>query len=345
MDKKALYNLLGKYLNNTCTQEERDLVDHWLDLLQEDKTFAAYTRSDLDAISNRIWQKIQAQTFQNTEIEKPAPRRVIGKTVIRWAVAASIIVILSFAGFQLVNHLSQPNSDLASIIPKTGMLQETNTTGKAIRKVLEDGSVIVLEPNTVLNYPVHFATGKREVYLVGQAYFEIAKNAKRPFFIYHNHLITHVIGTSFTINTRKKKEDAEIIVFTGRVEVSENTELVKAKSQPISGVILTPNQKVVYTQDSRSFTPAIVEEPQPLSGKPAQSLVFDNNEIGQVLNVLSSQYALEIVSENDNINKCTFTGDISKPDLFAKLDIICKAINATYELKETKILIKGPGCE
>lgn len=349
MDKKALYNLLGKYLNNTCSQEERDLVDHWLDLLQEDKSFAAYTQKDLNVIGDRIWLKIQAQTFQNNEAEKPAAnRRRLIITLSRWAVAASVVAVISFTAYQFAkrNSTSNGQDNFASIIPASGMVKEENTTSKSIRKMLEDSSVVVLEPGTVLNYPVHFAQGKREVYLQGKAFFQVSKNAKRPFYIYHNNLVTHVIGTSFIINTLRQNKEAEVLVITGRVEVSENARLVAKPTQAkIKGVILTPNQKVVYVSDSRSFVSSIVERPVPVKNDHNADFDFNNVEISQVLAAISKEYGIEIITENDNINKCTFTGDIAIPELYTKLDIVCKAINASYEIKETKILVKGKGCD
>ncbi len=347
MEKKALYDLLGKYLSNTCTPEETELVDNWLEILQENKSFASYTTQDLDAIHDRIWQKIQAQTghLQKPEIVAPH-RRIITAKLIKWAVAASVIAVMVLISFRYYRHTNttEPNS-FASIIPASGMINKTNTSGAPVKLMLEDNSTIVLEPGTILHYPVHFQADKREVYLEGKALFEVSKNAKQPFFIYHNHLVTHVIGTKFIINTKRVNKEAEVVVLSGRVEVSENLKLVTASQKPKSnGVILTPNQKVIYLQDSRLFIAAIADKPIPVAGNETENFDFDNTEIGQVLQAISKEYAIDLVTENERINNCTFTGDITKLDLYSKLDIICKAINCTYEMKGTKILLKGIGC-
>ncbi|HTL07632.1 MAG TPA: FecR family protein, partial [Chitinophagaceae bacterium] len=204
----------------------------------------------------------------------------------------------------------------------------------------------LLQPGTVLHYPVHFQDAKREVYLEGEAFFQVAKNARRPFYIYHNNLVTHVLGTSFTINTQKEGNKAEVAVVTGRVEVSENSQLIhaQANAKP-AGVILTPNQKVIYTQQSRTFVSSIVDKPVLVKNNEPVAFNFQNSTVANVLTALSKAYGIETVAENENINKCTFTGDISAEDLYGKLDILCKAINATYEPKETRILLKGRGCE
>jgi hypothetical protein len=67
--------------------------------------------------------------------------------------------------------------------------------------------------------------------------------------------------------------------------------------------------------------------------------------LSEVLRSLEDVYGIEMIVENESLYKCLFTGDISKQNLYTKLDIICKTINASYELVGTKIMIRGKGCE
>lgn len=346
MDKKTLYDLLGKYLNGTGTQRERDLIDHWLELLQEDKAFASYTQDDLEAISSRMWQKIQAQTYGNTEVKEEG-RRPFKMGWLHWAIAASVAGLLLFAGFRYTQtrEATKPPG-YASIVPQQGMIAKTNTDTKPLTLRLEDSSVVVLEPGTTLNYPERFLPAKREVYLEGKAFFDVSKNARRPFYIYHNNLVTHVLGTSFIIDTKRAKEEVEVSVITGRVEVSEASDFAKLQAnKKVNGVILTPNQKVTYAVNSRSFIPALVDKPVPVKKAEAENFDFDDVTLSRVLSAISSEYAIEIVTENESINKCTFSGNLANDDLYGKLDVLCKATNSSYEIKGTQVLIKGAGCE
>jgi hypothetical protein len=59
---------------------------------------------------------------------------------------------------------------------------------------------------------------------------------------------------------------------------------------------------------------------------------------------LQQDYGIDIVPENESIYQCLFTGDISQQDLFTKLDMICRATNASYEIVGTRIVIRGRGC-
>ncbi|MGG9962360.1 FecR family protein [Ferruginibacter sp. SUN106] len=347
MSKTALYNLLGRYLNNTCTTEERQMIDNLLELSEDNNIFASYTESDLNAIHSRIWEKIQEKTLLTEQPSIQPARPFYKMAIVKWAVAASVIGAIVFFAvrFNSNNGLSDRNN-LTAAMPQSGMINKTNNTGKAISILLEDSTSVVIEPGTALNYPEHFSADKREVYLEGKAFFEVSKNAKRPFYIYHNNLITHVIGTSFTINTKKANKEVEVAVLTGRVEVSENQALLKnQKNKSENGVVLTPNQKVIYSVNTRMFVASLVEKPMPLMNKKPENFNFENEEMAKVLTAISKEYAIDIIAENENINKCTFTGNIIRQDLYSKLDFICKAINASYEIKGTTILIKGAGCE
>ncbi|HTL09476.1 MAG TPA: FecR domain-containing protein, partial [Chitinophagaceae bacterium] len=328
MDKKALYNLLGKYLDGRCTPEESKLIDDWLELLNDNKSFAAYTRADLDSIHNRIWEKIQQDISTTGVPEKAAPLKPTAAParairMVRWVAAACVIGVVSFIGFYNYRQNAMPKETaFTNIIPPSGMITRSNNGAVALPLTLEDSSTVLLQPGTVLHYPVHFQDAKREVYLEGEAFFQVSKNARRPFYIYHNNLVTHVLGTSFTINTQKEGNKAEVAVVTGRVEVSENSQLIhaQANTKP-AGVILTPNQKVIYTQQSRTFVSSIVDKPLLVKNNEPVAFNFQNSTVANVLTALSKAYGIETVAENENINKCTFTGDISAEDLYGKLDI------------------------
>ena len=84
--------------------------------------------------------------------------------------------------------------------------------------ILEDGSIIWLKGNSSLTYPEHFVNATREVSLIGEALFEVAKDASHPFVVHSNGMNTKVLGTSF--NIRPIGNHVEVVVFTGKVAVS-----------------------------------------------------------------------------------------------------------------------------
>ena len=281
---------------------------------------------------------------------RPGGRR----SLLLWLAAASTAAVLFFLYFNLfpVPHFRHTSLPFSAI----GQLHEkTNATAVAQRVQLEDGSVIILQPGGKLSYPPHFLSDRREVWLEGEAFFTVSKNPQSPFYVYCDNFVTHVLGTSFTIRTDKQKQQIEVAVHTGKVEVYKRPESVVRRdpAEKSNGVILTPNQRVIYREDKQQFETSLVAEPQPLvpetgrvgpiSGSSA-NLVFNNASLAVILQSLQKIYAIDIEVENDNINNCHFSGDVSDMDLYARLDVVCRSINASYEIVGTKILVRGKGC-
>jgi transmembrane sensor len=269
--------------------------------------------------------------------------------IIRWAVAAAVIGAIAFSAYLLYN--TGKENTVSNIAFAKDMDERVNTSVQPLKIEMEEGSIITLQPGSSIHYPTHFLPDKREIFLEGEAFFEVSKNAIRPFFVYNNNIVTYVLGTSFNIKTIRETKQVEVSVRSGRVEVYENKSAGKASSgKRNNGVILLPNQKVIYDQGTRQFVPSLVDIPLPiideLSSKktPLDSFVYEETPLRIVLGSLEKSYGIDIVVEKDNIYKCLFTGDVSRQDLYTRLDIICQAVQASYEVKGTKILIKGTGC-
>lgn len=340
MDRKAFRHLLKKYLDNSCTEEEKQMLDQWYDLL--DNEHQPLSPEERASVEDRLWNKIQATSYQP---QLPVQNKV---KALWWKYAA----VACFLGVIVVGFLwfmkGQPvvNDSIVTTEAKRGFSEEINHTDGIKKVQLEDGTSVLIYPGSKLVYPAHFDSGKREVYLEGDAFFSVSKDPNRPFFVYNNQIVTQVLGTSFDI--RSKRGQVEVAVKTGRVAVYENKEKVKLSDaqQRSNGMIITPNQKVIYYEQERHFVASIVDRPIPVAKEGRKQSVeshFNYNEtpLYKVLKDLENTYELEIVLENDKIANCLFTGDLTEENLFNKLEGICLIFKASYEVKGTKILLKG----
>lgn len=265
----------------------------------------------------------------------------------KWVVAASILLVMGLTGLFLYIKGQRPDiaHSFRALIPANSAVRSNDSSVTQLI-VLEDGTKVSLLPHSKLHYASSFAADKREVFLEGEAFFEVTKNPNRPFLVYYNNIVTRVLGTSFRINTNTATGDIEVAVFTGKVQVYENDKLLSDRTN--KSIILTPNQKVIYKRENRLFETLLVEKPERVVNEKAKvepvSFVYEEEKLQKVFQELETSYAIEIVVENTNINECEFTGDVSRQDLYTKLKIICLATNASYEINGTKILIKGNGC-
>jgi ferric-dicitrate binding protein FerR (iron transport regulator) len=294
-----------------------------------------------------IINKILVAEKQNSRI---LPGAFPKKNLFRWAaIAASVAGMIACAVYFLPKIYRNDPAALFARHLTRGMDEQANLSAHALKLKLEDGSSVTLQPGSRLHFPDHFSAAKREVYLEGEAFFEVSKNPVRPFFVYDNNLVTHVLGTSFNIKMDKQKKMVEVSVVTGKVQVYENQDLLKPDNKRNNGVILMPNQKVIYKEDERQFSATLVSNPLPVAQDSLSSIkpgnfAFEDAPLSTVLGSLEKTYGIEIVVENENIYHCLFTGNLVMRSLYDKLDIICQSVKVSYELSGTRILIKGKGC-
>lgn len=353
MNRKKFHQILKRYVQGKSSDAENALVDQWYELL-DDENILQMDTNEIEIIADRVWGKIASKTQVF-----PIAKFVNNNKKAHWIVWMQRIAVAAiFIGLMVVSVIywtGKKTEGKISYVPqlKIGLTEEkVNNTQKPLKLELEDGSVVLLQLGAKISYPSHFLPNRREVVMDGEIYFEVTRNINRPFYVYHKNIITHVLGTSFTIKSYKNKSEVEVSVRTGRVEVYENREGGKDNYNKSNGVVLTPNQKVLYNEDSRQFVASLVDSPLPVpvadeyaeNSAPAPNFVFDEAPLSVVLRSLEKMYGIEIVVENEAIYNCPFSGDISQQNLYTKLDIINQVLKTSYEVLGTKILIKGRGC-
>src|SRR4051812_43336011 len=185
MSRKAFHLLLKKYLDGTCSPQERELIDQWYELL-DDEGLKAKETEDLSLIEERIWQRIQSEmAIQPFVAPSKKNRWTLLPAAYRW-VAAAFLLIVAGASFFIIKYMKTEVTSLpiAHLQHRNDFYTKTNNTTAVMPVMLTDSSMVQLQPGSTLSYPKQFVADKREVYLEGAAYFKVTKNAARPFLVY-----------------------------------------------------------------------------------------------------------------------------------------------------------------
>lgn len=212
--------------------------------------------------------------------------------------------------------------------------------------LLSDGSEVVLGKNSRLTYAANFSSGKREVYLEGNAFFNITRNPERPFIVYTQTIVTKVLGTSFYIKANSKAETASVVVKTGKVSVfkRENFTSTDAGSTTLKGMVVTPNQQVIYDILNAQMNKSLVEKPA-LANQTTYNFDFDDTPATEVFKTLQSAYGVPMLLDDEVLASCTISASLGNEPFYEKLRIICKIINATYEVIDGTVVISSKGCK
>lgn len=350
MTRSDFEKLLQRYTRGECTEEEKMSMQIWFDKIESEPYFTlnefekAVTEEKLFAdIENRI---NTGNTDQ--EDEKPFHSR-LNSYLIYGSVAASLIlaIFMMRSDWTTVRYMLSQQIDVVEN-DNNNFIRKVNNTDKCKSVMFEDGSTVHMKPGSSVTYKTHFEHDKRVVILRGNAFFNVTKNKKRPFYVLCEGTVTRVIGTSFWVHTDKKTRSVEVGVKTGRVSVIVNND---AKNAETNGgpkeVFLTPNQRVVFSEEKKKIEKMLVPQPILLETPEVARMkfVYDEVPLSTVMEELGQSYGVQIRMSNDRLKSCTFTGDLTGMTFDEKFDLVCGSVGTKYNIQGTSIILTGQGCK
>ncbi len=194
--------------------------------------------------------------------------------------------------------------------------------GKKTQLTLEDGTKVWLNAGSRMAFPTRFTGKKREVFLEGEGYFEVAHNPKLPFYVNTNEIAIKVLGTKFDISAYKSDKMIETVLLEGSVAISERSALGFLKRESI----LMPNQKASYDRNDGSIV--LREEPD-VDYAIAWTegwYKFQRQSIDDVLNKLQRYYNVKFILSPEFPKEDLITGKLDLKDSIAQvmraLDVI-----------------------
>ncbi len=338
--KEQFRQMLMRYLENQASDVEKEFIEQWYEAYGQDFKLNL-NPIQRQQIEDRLWKSIESK---RSAVNIPTKKNDTSyRSRIGWlsGLAASLLIILTFSLYYSSNEVSIIKTETpVALNVESSSLTNTGSVAKVVS--LADGTVIRLEPNSSLRVSNIMDNLKREVYLEGEAFFEVAHDSLRPFYVYTGTITTKVLGTSFTIGARE--ELIFVAVKTGKVSVTQTTQKSTSPRHTLTEeIILTPNQKAVY--NGKQITMAIVDKPQRILEEIAEPLMeFDEQPVVTILAALEDAYGIDIVYDTELIKSCILTTTLSDEDLYDRLNIICKAIKGTYEVEGSQIKIVSNGC-
>lgn len=344
MHQEEFQKLLKKYNEGLCTPEEDALIDKWFRAMESSDDAPLPAPEKIQA-KQRSWTRVQEHIQHSGNVEaKPitkAQERWIGSRPF-WSIAAALLILMVSAVFLFVKP--DVGSDLASA-PQPEEKSIANNTNHVRKLFLADGSEVVLEPNSAIHFREPFDDTQRMVSLEGEAFFNVSRDVSRPFLVNTNDLITKVLGTSFTVSAFPDDEHITVSVQTGKVSVITKKDK-SAYSSELNETILTPNQKAIYNKNNNLVSRAIVTEPAPiLPAEVVKRMQFEAAPIREIFEGLEQVYGVDIEFSEETFSSCILTTSIAEGNIYNRLDMICKAIDARYTLKENVIVVTGNGCK
>lgn len=198
---------------------------------------------------------------------------------------------------------------------------------------LSDGTRVWLNANTTFDFPVDFVRQERVVKLRGEAYFEVAKDAKRPFIVETEGTRTRVLGTSFNVKAYPDERYERTTLLEGSVEIT----LAESTGTPSPRMVLEPGMQARWETGSRSLSVRAVDAEDAIAWRRGEFL-FTEEDIQVVLQTLSRWYGVEFVSTDEKLETYTFSGMMSKDDKLGEtLEILTLAGGPAFRIEGDKV--------
>jgi transmembrane sensor len=285
-------------------------------------------------LMQEIWENVQGRI---------RPKQVRFWTVSNWwRYAASIMLVVgTVVGWYMFSGIGEIKNNLPRDLAYQGahqLVEEVNKTNNEVKIYLSDGSVVSLTKNSRLIYPKQFGPKKRTIQLEGEAFFEVTKDANRPFLIYANETVTKVIGTSFRIQAFKAQPKVTVSVTTGKVSVFSRKEL-EQNATP-RGVILTANLQAEFSRNGQQLYKMIVKDPVVLPAEKNMQFEFNDTSLDQVFDSLQAAYGIEIIYDSELVKNRTLRVSMDDESLYEKLQIICNTMGMRYQIVDAKVIIE-----
>jgi len=320
MDKNYFIKLLHKYLDGNLTNEEQRFLISYYNLFQNEpdvmEVLNIEEKEELkNDIKSAIWNHISEEEQAVSKI------KFINKRFVKLAAAAVVFIMFLASVFILFNRPSEN--------PQPEPLAVHKKENRVI--FLPDGSTVILSAGSKLNYPSSFdGLEKREVFLDGQAFFDIKHNASRPFIVYTGKLKTEVLGTAFDIKAIPGEADITVTVTRGKVKIMDQDKVL--------GVI-TPNQQITYSKEKVSAVTKTINIDSLLNWK-EQDLRCDNLTVAEAAELLEGRYHVKIIISDQSITSQRFTTIFSKSDSFEQvLKSICVFNGLSYEYNKQNSVV------
>ncbi|MFT3934574.1 MAG: FecR domain-containing protein [Chitinophagaceae bacterium] len=267
--------------------------------------------------------------------------------------AAAMLLVGALALASLFfNHSKKADIKFAykDVTASRKLIENVNTSKNTSIVQLPDGSTVQLASDSRISYENHFdSMSTRDVYLSGQAFFTVKKDPNHPFRVFANEIVAKVLGTSFTVRAFEKDTVIQVTVNTGKVSVyTQDQSSSKELAAPgkLGGIIVTPNQRLLYEKGSQEFQKELLDNPVLIANIPgSKSMIYEDASLEKVFGDLTTDFGVNIVYDNELLKKCTVTANLSTESFYQRLDLICRAIGAKYEVIDAQVVIEASGCQ
>ncbi|WP_394972813.1 FecR family protein [uncultured Croceitalea sp.] len=205
--------------------------------------------------------------------------------------------------------------------------------GKQFQVVLSDGTLVHINAGSSLKYPVSFSeNGNREVFLDGEAFFEVEKDVARKFIVKANVLNVEVLGTQFNVSSYSEDFLVQTTLEEGSVKVYD-------KQSPEKALFLEPNEQSSFDKENKSLKKGKVDINQFTAWRQG-SLVFKKTAFSKIIKMLERHYDVKIINKNKSLDNETFTARFDEEEIAEIINYFSNSYGFKFNINNQTIEIE-----
>lgn len=315
------WELLFRYLGQECTREEQARVSQWL---AADPRHRTILESAMVAAG---------RVLEATPVRASGPRVIVARSTPhrgRWAIAAAASLVIALGGALVWRALELPvaGTDRAGV-----MRMATTRRGERDTLRLDDGTRVVLGAASTLRYPATFAARARDVYLVGEGYFEVSHDGRRPFRVHAGNATAEDLGTAFGVRAYAEDSVVGVVVAEGKVALGAAT------TGSVQGAILIPGQLGRLRRGMTIPSVQHVDVAAYLAWTRGQ-LAFDDAPLGEVVAELARWHHAEFRIADASLATRRLTGSFTNQSLPDMLAALAPVLGVRFERKGDTVIVR-----
>lgn len=291
--EKNIIDLIRKLLGGKINQEESEQINNWYNSFDSSEEIIVESNESKEAVKNKMKTKL-LQAIGKPE-KKGLSLLVFENSYLKAAAAIAAIFILSLSIYVFRDIYFSEHRNFAWIEKRTGM-------GEKLEIVLTDGSKIHLNAGSKIKYSAgNYEAMNREIYLDGEAYFDVVHNESKPFVVHSGNMSIRDIGTKFNVKKYDSENETIVSLVEGKVEVSL-TSASKEKRY------LTLKEQLCYNNNDQSLTVKEFDEGEAV-GWLTNRLVFKKESLKKVALRLERNYGIKFEFMNPAVADKELTAD------------------------------------
>lgn len=320
--------LLHRLIAGTTTEEENRQLMEWFRQCASKEEFFMLFETAWKESPDEMPRDVQERMYRrlSRELDEKKTKTILLRSRFSWKVwqqiaVACIIIVLGLVNYRMSDKQKQLSTQNFMVLAEKG--QRAFIT-------LPDSTKVWLNSDTKISYPADYGLKERNVTLVGEAYFEVAKNPDKRFIVEAKGMQVEALGTSFNVNAYQNDNKIIASLFSGSVRVSYDRHVA----------ILEPHESIRVDLLNRSFSRYKDESMQNIALWRKNEITFDGESLEEITHIMSRLYNTTICIEDESLKKVCYIGTIRNNNLENFIDIISLTTPVVYENKGDTVFLR-----